>query len=86
MEATWPLVSRRELALVYVEVLENGNAGAQYLGVGEPAVPVSELVRRTARATGLPAKITQISIEEWQRDYGGWAVGYGLSQSALHAE
>ena len=82
MEATWPLVTRSELAIVYAEVLENGNAGSQYAGVSEPAVPASELVRRTANATGLPETGTQISIEDWQREYGDWASGYGLSQRA----
>ena len=82
IEATWPLVTRSELALVYAEVLENGDAGLQYAGVSEPAVPASELIRRTANATGLPATVTQVSIEEWQREYGDWTSGYGLSQNA----
>ncbi|HKK49383.1 MAG TPA: NAD(P)H-binding protein [Alkalispirochaeta sp.] len=80
--ATWPLVRRDILAQLYVDALEHATPGAVYFGVSEEAVPRSELVRRTAQATGLPAESDAISIDVWQQKYGDWAVGYGLSQKA----
>ena len=83
-EATWPLVRRSALAQIYAEALKHAATGTVYFGVSEEAVPQAELVRRTAKATGLPAEWTAVSIEVWQEEYGDWAIGYGLSQTAYN--
>lgn len=79
-EATWPLVRRDHLARLYAEVLEHAQAGTAYFGVSEAAVPQAELVRRTARATGLPPEVAVVPIAVWQTQYGEWSIGYSLSQ------
>lgn len=81
VHATWPLVSAGTLAGLYAFVVESGRQGMEYFGIDEPAVPLSEITRRTAVATGLPATATRISIETWMREYGAWTSGYALSQT-----
>ncbi len=82
MSATWPLVRRETLARLYAEVVESGVAGMEYFGADEAAVPISDIVRRTATATGVSAPAVRIPIETWMEEYGAWTSGYALSQVA----
>lgn len=82
MSATWPLVRRETLARLYADVVESGAGGMEYFGADEAAVPISDIVQRTATACGISAPAVRIPIETWMEEYGAWTSGYALSQVA----
>lgn len=78
--ATWPLVNRADLAMLYALVLDGAPAGGVYIGTSAAAVPVDRLAERVGEKLGIDTAPVEWPIEHWKKKYGDWASGYALSQ------
>lgn len=80
LSATWPLVSQLDLGELYASVLDKGVRGDAYIGVSEPAVPLSRIAGIVGELAGLASPPVHWPLSYWMDKYGNWASGYGLSQ------
>ncbi len=76
LSATLPLVERRNLAQLYRLAMEAGQPSHTYIGVSDPAVPFSTLVRQISQQPAL-----EHQYGKWQAIYGDWVEGYVLEQT-----
>ncbi|MBG0827812.1 NAD-dependent epimerase/dehydratase family protein [Planomonospora sp. ID67723] len=86
-EPTWPTVHVGDLADLFAAVVERGEPGAIYHGVGEEAVPLPAIAKAAAEAAGLGgAEAEAWPVEEAAGDFGpAFAEALALGQSVSAA-
>ena len=79
----WPAVHRLDAARLYRLVLEPGEAGGRYHGVGDEGITLRELAEEIGRHLGVP--VVSITAEE-AADHFGWMARFaGLDLAASSA-
>jgi nucleoside-diphosphate-sugar epimerase len=79
-EVVWPLIHADDLADLYRLVLENGERGQSYIGVGIEGIATGDLARQIAQTFGrADCEIEHISPDDIAREYGQWALGLAHS-------
>ncbi|WP_440054365.1 NAD-dependent epimerase/dehydratase family protein [Pseudoalteromonas sp. T1lg65] len=72
---SWSVVERENLAELYRLVLELGEPGEEYIGVGEAKFNIVQWLKKTNDVDVLTDRIS-----EWKSIYGNWVEGYALQQ------
>lgn len=85
-EVRWPLVHRRDLAMLYALMLERGEPGSSFNGAGIVSMRVSKIARTLARRFGKLDDPEVLTVEQAVRDIGSWTIGYALDQQMSSAK
>ena len=79
----WPAVHRLDAARLYRLVLEQGEAGARYHGVGDPGISLRELAAVIGRKLNVP--VVSITSEEAPTHFG-WMARFAALDMAASSE
>jgi nucleoside-diphosphate-sugar epimerase len=81
VETKWPLVHVEDLVDLYLRALTGSRAGAEFLGVADPSVSVSAMIRRAEELSDARAMIEVLQIDSAVREHGTWIAGQARSQA-----
>ncbi|MGH3416233.1 MAG: NAD-dependent epimerase/dehydratase family protein [Actinocrinis sp.] len=81
----WSLVHVDDLAALYVLAL-SAQAGAVYLGVGEPAVTAGQVAQAVSRAIGHPGSVRHLTQQQAVEQMGPIAGAFALDQQLTSAK
>lgn len=83
IETRWPLVHVDDLADLYLRALTEPRAGAEFLGVADPSISVSAMIKRAEELSGARAIIEVLPIDRAVTEHGAWIAGQARSQAVV---